>query len=78
MNMYQRNSLNKAIEERTKEVLDAFARSPTAFSTTVQTVVLRHILLKTEGKVLAEGCFWNIKTKSLGAGVYRIYLEKEE
>lgn len=35
---------------------------------------LRETLLATDGWVMASGRAWDIKSKSLGAGVYSVYL----
>lgn len=48
---------------------------PYTASTTMTTKQLRETLLETEGWVIANGRVREIKSKSLGAGVYKVYLE---
>ena len=45
-------------------------------TTTMTTKELRTLLLYNEGRILACGDLWDIKSKSLGAGVYRVWLKK--
>ena len=44
-------------------------------SSTVNRAQLRHILTTTGGFVLACGWSWDVKSKHIGAGIYRISLE---
>jgi len=45
-------------------------------NTTVTTATFRSMLLQTDGWVLFNGKRYEIKGKSLGAGVYRVSLEE--
>lgn len=43
---------------------------------TIERPELRAIMLRTGGQMLAQGDLWDIVTKHLGAGVYRISLKR--
>lgn len=47
-------------------------------STTLTRAQLRETLLATDGWVLARGIKHLIRSKSLGAGVYQVWLEQEK
>jgi hypothetical protein len=47
-------------------------------STTLSTKDLRAVLLYNNGRLAACGELWDIKSKSLGAGGYRVWIEKAE
>lgn len=53
-----------------------FYTQPDVAEDVVDRKALRKILLCNNGRIIAQGKLWDIKNKSLGAGVYRIYLEK--
>lgn len=65
------------INEEASRILDAFCAMP-LFRTTCTTAVLRRLLLDNDGQVLARGRLSDIKSKHLGAGVYRVWLDVEE
>lgn len=44
----------------------------------VTTAVLKAIMLSTGGETVRSGLFFDIQKKSLGAGVYRIWLTPKE
>lgn len=56
-----------------KRVADFLASSVTGH-TTLLTKDLRSLLLESGGQLLARGRLYNIKTRSLGAGVHRVEL----
>jgi hypothetical protein len=58
----------------TVNVLDFLASNPKFANCTVDKKELRKCLLQTDGKMFARGVFWNIVSKHLGAGVYRLSL----
>ena len=62
---------------KNNRILDGLCSSPWLGSAVVAARDLREILLATEGRVMAEGRLFNIKSRPLGAGVYRIYLDLE-
>lgn len=54
----------------------SFWQIPATASTTLTMKQLRETLLYHEGWLTACGCNWDICSKSLGAGVYRVWLEE--
>jgi len=48
--------------------------NPEFASETMPSKELKQILLATEGKVIAEGRLRPIKSKSLGLGIYKVWL----
>jgi len=54
-----------------------FYAMPGACSTTMTRKQLKETLFATDGWVLACGYGWNVKSKSLGAGVYKVWLKKQ-
>ena len=60
------------MDEKEKErIIDAFDSNPRSTHRVV-TKVLKRILI--DGPYMLNGVLWDIKTKSLGAGVYEISL----
>lgn len=57
---------------------DNFYTFPNLAVTTMSKKDLQETLLATEGTVLALGRLYNIKSKSLGAGIYKISLKRFE
>lgn len=51
-------------------------QNPAGFVDVVTTKQLREIMLATGGNIVACGYVWDIKRKSLGAGVYNISLKR--
>lgn len=51
-----------------------FYTSPRFANTTMTTKQLKETLLHTEGFIVACGRCWNVKSESLGAGVYKVWL----
>ena len=52
-----------------------FYSMPKAANTTMDRKDLKELLLSTDGWILSCGRMYNIKSKSLGAGVYRVTLK---
>lgn len=48
---------------------------PQRAETTMGLKALRTILLKYDGRIMANGELWEIWSKSIGAGVYRVSLK---
>jgi hypothetical protein len=44
-------------------------------NTTVPTSVLKALLLKYDGRIMSRGSLCDIKSKRIGPGVYRLWLE---
>ena len=53
-----------------------FYAAPNVANTTMTTKELRETLLATNGTIIAAGYLWNINSKKVGPGVYRVTLEK--
>lgn len=64
------------IKQEADRVLNFLAAMPKYGNATVETPVLREIMLSTGGWMLACGDTYNIKTESLGGGVSRLTLER--
>lgn len=50
-------------------------QNPKWFEDTVDKKQLKEILMETGGNIIACGYVWDIKSKHLGAGVYKISLK---
>lgn len=55
-----------------------FYSIPSLATMTMKGRDLQELLLATDGNIFACGHLWNIKNKPLGAGVYKVYLEKQK
>ena len=53
---------------------NAFWKSPKDFNTTASTKALTEWLLHYDGRINACGEIWDIKSKLIGPGVYRVWL----
>lgn len=66
---------HRAVIDKANKTID-FLCSAQGANTTVTTRVFRQMLLKSDGWIMYNGVRYEIKGKSLGAGVYRVFLEK--
>ena len=57
---------------------DSFYTMPRVAHTTMKRKELSETLLATDGAILTCGRMRDVKSKSLGAGVYRVFLEGNE
>ena len=55
---------------------DNFYRVPNVAEKVVDRKELKKILLELGGRIIACGELYDIKSKHLGAGVYRVYLKR--
>lgn len=55
-----------------------FYSNPKTARMTMTKKELKDTLLSSDGWIFAHGEAWDIKSKSLGAGVYKVFLEKKE
>jgi hypothetical protein len=55
---------------------DNFWSIPKIAHTTMTTRQLRDVLLESDGRILANGDFWEIVSKRIGPGVYRVSLKQ--
>lgn len=67
----------KRIADEAVRVVDFLARSPHYANATTTRDVLRAMLLKHDGCFTAQGHIWNIVSKHLAAGVYRVTAERK-
>ncbi len=58
-----------------KELYDSLGYSPGIRKITATTKVVRELLLATDGQTLLNGKLWNIESKNIGAGVYKVWLD---
>lgn len=61
-----------------KKLPNHFYAFPDAARMTVTTKHLRELLLATDSQAVIKGKIWEIKSKSLGAGIYQISVEKRK
>lgn len=64
------------MSERTRSILNHLAAMPEYGNAAAEKDEVREIMLQTGGWMLACGHQWDIKAKQLGAGVYRLTLER--
>lgn len=57
---------------------DNFYNIPKIANTTMTTKQLREILLQTDGRLLANGTYWDIVSKKIGPGIYRVSLKETD
>ena len=69
------NAINKQLYAEKERIINAFASNPSSKHRAV-TKVTKRILLN--GPYLLNGRLWEVKAKSLGAGVYELNIEKKE
>lgn len=53
-----------------------FCSAPGNFTTTFTRKQLKEFLLASNGRIFAWGNIWDVKSKHLGAGVYRVSVER--
>ena len=68
-------AINKQIKAEKERIVNAFASNPSSKHRAV-TKVTKLILLN--GPYLLNGRYWEVKAKSLGAGVYELSIERKE
>ena len=57
---------------------DIFYTMPEFANTTMTKKELKETLLATNGWILACGYCWDIKSKHIGVGVYKVFLAKQD
>jgi len=57
-----------------KELYDSLGYHPGIRKITAETKAVRELLLATDAQTLLNGKLWNIESKSIGAGVYKVWL----
>ena len=61
-----------------KTLPNNFYTCPTMADMTIDSRGLKELLMATGGSILARGVLWDIKTKNMGAGVYRVSLKRKK
>lgn len=69
------SAINKYVHAEKERIINAFASSPLSKHRAI-TKVTKLILLN--GPYLLNGRYWEVKAKSLGAGVYELSIERKE
>lgn len=64
------------IKNKMKTLPNNFYNFPAIANMTVDNKDLKELLLATGGYIIARGALWDIKTKNMGAGVYRVTVER--
>lgn len=60
-----------------KELCINFWTNPENYWDTMNTKDLQSVLLHYNGEILACGSSWEIKSKRIGPGVYKVFLKKK-
>ena len=68
-------TVSRFIKREKERIINSFAANPTTKHRAV-TKVVKTILLN--GPYLLNGRYWEVKAKSLGAGVYELSLERKD
>lgn len=68
-------TVSRFIKKEKERIINSFATNPAAKHRAV-TKVVKTILLN--GPYLLNGRYWEVKAKSLGAGVYELSLERKD
>ena len=68
--------MTRSVHAVTCTLSDTFFACPSCANTTMTAKALRANLLATEGRVMACGHLWDICSKRIGPGVYRVWLER--
>lgn len=74
--MTNKERQRKAYNRLAQEKIDFLCSHSRQANTTVTTRTFRTMLLQSDGYVMYNGTRYEIKGKSLGAGVYRVSLEE--
>ena len=64
-----------SLTDEANNVLSFLASNPVYAHTTMDKENLRSLLLYTDGTTMSQGRLWNIVSKHLGVGVYKVSLE---
>jgi hypothetical protein len=66
-----------AVKDEADKLLNFLAGMPSGNCTASSNKVVREVMLQTGGQMLACGYLWDIKSKSLGGGVYKLTLSRD-
>jgi len=73
MTQKQQDSMNMGKEA--KELYDSLGFYPGIRKITATTKVVRELLLATDAQTFLNGKLWDIESKNIGAGVYKVWLQ---
>jgi len=65
------------IDAETSRVWNYLATMPAYGHSTLRTKQLKALLSKSNGSTMACGYMWDIRSKHLGVGVYKVWLERQ-
>ena len=63
---------------KVKELYDSLGYYPGIRKITAETKTVKTLLLETNGETMINGKFWEIRAKSIGAGVWKVWLNTME
>lgn len=66
--------MSAAVTSEANRILGNLAAMPGGIATAQSRAIVREIMLQTGGAMMACGSLYDIKSRSLGGGVYRITL----
>lgn len=72
----QLDDYNAKLKEAATRKLEYLASTPRHGLTSATREVVRRVMLDTDGVMMAHGKLWDIKAKSLGAGIYQLSLKE--
>lgn len=65
------------VHAEANRILNFLAGMPTGNATASSRAVVRDIMLQTGGNMMACGHYYDVKSRSLGGGVYRMTLKEK-
>ena len=63
------------MSKEAKELYDSLGGYPGLRKVTATRKAVKELLLNTDAQTFVNGRLWNIRSKSIGAGVYSVWLE---
>ncbi len=70
--------MRDSLSNEADQAINSLVNNPEHAKPTMKTATLREILLYSDGWLTTRGRMMDIKSKSLGAGVYKVWLEDQE
>jgi hypothetical protein len=66
----------RTIDEEAERIANYLCSIPANGNTTCTTKVLKALLLKYDGRLSSFGELWDVQSKRVGPGIYRVSLKK--
>lgn len=66
------------MEAEANEVLNYLASVPQYGRITVTKAILREIMLATDAELIVHARIWDIRSRHVGAGIYKVWLEQRD